>query len=165
MVIGIFILLYGGINYTVCNSACCDNGVNSVSTGDSALENFFVDYNTSGQKFGASCYTPNLNAVANGGSYWTGRTSGNHHTYAMYPAIYNYTVCNIGSTYNSDNSENCYMPGEGRFKYNSGPNYTSIPSYVTKSNSNYTVYSPLLDSSGGCTSIVSKYGTFYYYPV
>lgn len=82
----------GGINYKACNSACCDNGVNSVSTGDSKLENFFVDYNTSGQKFGASCYTPSINAVANSGSYWTGRTSGNHYSYTMYPAILIYIM-------------------------------------------------------------------------
>lgn len=70
----------------------------------------------------------------------------------------NYKVCNIGSTYNTDNSETCKMPQEGRFKYSSG-GYTAIPCYANPDN---TAYSPSVNSSGRCTSIYSS--SWYYYP-
>lgn len=43
----------------------------------------------------------------------------------------NYRACNMGSTYNNDNSETCKMANGNRFQYDFYPNiYTSIPCYI-----------------------------------
>ena len=72
----------------------------------------------------------------------------------------NYTVCNLGSACNHDNSETCYMTGEGRFQYSRADSgyYTALPCYTH--HDNYTQY-PSLDSSGRATSIDNSSWTYY----
>ena len=67
----------------------------------------------------------------------------------------NYTACNIGSVNNSDNSSNCGMPTENRFKYNTAPVYTALPCYYHHPYGTYLF--PSLNSSGALWSNIHQY--------
>ena len=77
----------------------------------------------------------------------------------------NYNVCNIGSTYNTDNSETCKMGNVGRYKYYSYDTneYTALPCYYSWG----TRYlHPSVSSSGAVGSIypaISTYGIVWWY--
>ena len=90
-------------------------------------------------------------------TYATGGTSTSK---AFTTGSINYTVCNLGSAWNQDNSYNCRMTGEGRFQYSRAGSgyYTALPCYTH--HDNYTQY-PSLDSSGRATSIYNSSWTYY----